>query len=1220
MTHSLTAYTRGRLIDRRVYYGVLMLLALLFMMMGKNLQGQNPVGPDQIVRGAVRSDSGVALSGILVSVTMGPILETHQATSDANGGFSVRFANPTGEYLVHAAGPGWKTFRIRIKHTASDTVVEVPITLTRAASNELATVAVEAEAPRPERDDPSVRNAGAIESTSGGVTASVAPQDAGNAFANAATVPGVSASATGVSILGLPSDQTLVTLNGAAFPAAQVPSDVRTRTRVTTSTYDPSRGGFAGGEVAIDVAPGSVISLRTAHLSLTSPTLTAGSENTRLPNLDSRSVQGGIGGQGSLGNDAFVYNGAVQARIRDEPTFDLERASPATLDQYGLTTDSTQALFTALSRLGLSRTATPNRHRRGDYSGLIRVDHQPEASHTWGLLASAQLGTDDGYAESPIATFSHGSSARRTSGLLQGTYSAYTSPSVLTDVRMAISTQGLSTTPRSMEPEGILASGGTSYPRDNAIFFGGSGATGFTDSHAIWETSFETDWLVSGTNHRLKFAGDSRFDNAHHAGTDQTLGSFEYENLTSLMANSASVYSRVFSAPSQSAQVWNGSMSVGDLWRVTPHLQVLYGGRLDLSSFISPLPHNPMLDALVGHPANALPTTADVSPRVGFTWTYAREARQNFGSSITSLGTFQRAPAGVIRGGIGEFRNILAPDVLMNARTATGLGNDLLRLVCIGDAVPNPDSVNSAYFGTPAPVTCASGSQAAFADTAPPAAILAQGYRPPRSWRANLAWQSTLNGMNVGLEAIGSLGLNQPSTQDVNFNGQPQFALADEGGRLVYVPATSISPQGVVSSSAARRSSGLGTVMEYGSESRSVSQEVIVTASKQIASLGRAYLGASYAYLHARDLASSWDGTTGATAAERTWLPSNQAPTHQFILQGGHSLGKTVTATIFAEITSGMRFTPIVGSDVNGDGLMNDRAFVFGPGADSIVRGMDQLIGDKRNRDCLGTQIGRIAGPRSCEGPWRADINALLSANAAKLGLSNRASISLGLRNIAGGLDQLLHGDNHLHGWGSQAAPDPVLMYVSGFNPTTHRFTYTANPSFNTPSPALTLPRIPFEATLDVRIDIGTPISLQMLDRSLARGHDGVRPSAALIKQRYARTVPDVYRMIRAASDSLVITASQDSVLADADERYRVRVDSVWSELATYLSSDLASIEHATALKRADAATDAAWEIVREQQPIIKATLSPMQLHFLPTMVALIVNSPGKIQLRIVPY
>ncbi|MEP6729629.1 MAG: hypothetical protein ABJE10_03270 [bacterium] len=63
---------------------------------------------------------------------------------------------------------------------------------------------------------------------------------------------------------------------------------------------------------------------------------------------------------------------------------------------------------------------------------------------------------------------------------------------------------------------------------------------------------------------------------------------------------------------------------------------------------------------------------------------------------------------------------------------------------------------------------------------------------------------------------------------------------------------------------------------------------------------------------------------------------------------------------------SGRPFTPMLDGDMNGDGLSNDRAFIFSPTSSNaaIAEGMSQLIGNasSRTRKCLLAQVGTIAG------------------------------------------------------------------------------------------------------------------------------------------------------------------------------------------------------------------------------------------------------------------
>ena len=165
------------------------------------------------------------------------------------------------------------------------------------------------------------------------------------------------------------------------------------------------------------------------------------------------------------------------------------------------------------------------------------------------------------------------------------------------------------------------------------------------------------------------------------------------------------------------------------------------------------------------------------------------------------------------------------------------------------------------------------------------------------------------------------------------------------------------------------------------------------------------------------------------------------------------------TFSVGLQARSGVRFTPRVSSDINGDGLANDRAFVFDSRrtADTALSAaMTRLIanGDRRGARCLRAQRGRIAEQSSCDGAWATSLNGTITVDPARLGLRNRGRLQLHLSNVLAGLDQLLHGAGNLRGWGQPGYPDPTLLTVRGFDQANQRWLYTVNPRFGSTNPA----------------------------------------------------------------------------------------------------------------------------------------------------------------------
>src|SRR2546422_8719253 len=218
----------------------------------------------------------------------------------------------------------------------------------------------------------------------------------------------------------------------------------------------------------------------------------------------------------------------------------------------------------------------------------------------------------------------------------------------------------------------------------------------------------------------------------------------------------------------------------------------------------------------------------------------------------------------------------------------------------------------------------------------------------------------------------------------------------------------------------------------------------------------------SYTFTRARDQSSfSCCAVSQGFAAPTTAGDPNAREWATSALERRHSLLATVTypvsgaleVTALGRLTSGVPFTPLVGSDINGDGARNDRAFVFDPATasdSSVATGMRALLATAPPAvpDCLGRQLGHVAGRNSCTGPWQPALDFQINWRPASFGRARRLTVSLLTVNLLGGLDQWLHGAANLRGWGFAAAPDPVLLYVRGFDPVAQRFSYGVNGRF----------------------------------------------------------------------------------------------------------------------------------------------------------------------------
>lgn len=1185
----------------------------------------------ETVRGRVVGDSGKAVPQASVIVTRAPDRETRTTQTDTAGNFSITFPEGTGDYLVHVNALGWSPFRRRVTRTGTEDVLAVDVKLTPRPV-ELAGVTISGRRERPTRNTPLSTETGASEQVFDGVNGALSPEQMGDLAAMAATLPGAVAGPGGVSVLGLDPGQNNTTLNGMSFSGADIPRDARTWTRFASSTYDPARGGFSGAQTSVDLSPGNTFSFRRSHLTLDAPRLQYTDPVSEQLGGQFTNLQLSVGGDGMLVPNKYFYNVAAQGSRRTTRTLSLADASAEVLRLSGVSPDSAGRLLGLLSTAGIPvRTDAVPRSRTTDNVSLIgRIDRTPFGNRAWGVVGYAKLSRAEGGSSAATATPAHGGSTTSGMASLQGNYSFYHRKNTLNETRSAFSYNVDRADPYLLLPEGrvsVSSSFGDGTGGISSLAFGGNAAMQSDRRSWTWETTNTTQWYDLGNQHRVKVYGQSRLDGYTLSRAGNRFGTFSYASLADLAANRPASFSRTLSSPSASGGEWSGAFAVGDLWKKTPTLQILYGARLEGNVFTSAPPFNPAVEQAFGARTDHAPNTVHVSPRLGFTWVYSGARNQGGGYSVGPLGTRVIGPKGYLRGGIGEFRGLLSPSLLAPAQLNTGLAGGTRRIQCIGAAVPTPEW--GAYLADPdaVPENCVGGAVSpVFSDVAPAVQLFGQGYTAPRSWRANLAWSSQWKKLGWAVEGIYSLNRSQPGVFDLNFADQPKFTLPAEGGRPVYVSPGSIVPgTGTLSPVEARRTGTFGHVMENRSDLRSDSRQLTVRATPDLP-FGRYMLSLAYTLSDSREQRRGFDGATFGSPRAAEWAPSAQDARHQFLLQAGWS-HRYLNVSLMARLSSGTPFTPLVGGDVNGDGLFNDRAFVFDPGAvrdPALAAGMRSLLDDAPGwaRECLERQVGEAAERGGCRGPWTQSLNVRVGLSNALLRAGRRLNVALNLSNPLGGIDQLFNGGGQLRGWGTPALPDPVLYRVRGFDPAAREFRYEVNPRFGDTRPTRTAVRAPFRLTLDVSLDWGKSLPLQQVERWLRpgrAGHPGTRLSADSLKKLYARNVPDLYRGILQESDSLMLTREQVDTLRAAQKRYLARMDSVWTVLAQHMAGLPDRFDTPAELKYQEDTIDRAWGLSRDEARTLKNVLSPLQMKMLPWPASMLADMKPeeKVQVRV---
>ncbi|MEP6618600.1 MAG: carboxypeptidase-like regulatory domain-containing protein [bacterium] len=1189
----------------------------------------------EIIQGTITGAGAKPVQGAEVIATRAPDRAFQSAHTDAAGKYVIDWPEGTGDYLVHVSAAGYEPFRKRATRTASDSILIVDAGLSPVEkAQQLAAVVTTARKPKPSRDPAFGPDVGAAEQLSGGMVGKLAPDVAGDLSAIAATLPGVMPTSGGISVLGLGADQNSTTLNGMAFQGADIPRDANTRVRVSTSAYDPSRGWFSGANTNVELAPGTLFGGRRSHVTLDAPALQYTDPVSARLGQRFTSGQVSLGEDGELVEDKWYYNLGVQGGRRVAPVASLLTADADLLRHAGLASDSASRLLGLLNTAGvpLSLGNTSANAVTDNLSFIGRFDHTPfdpvtlgAAKTTWGFTTYGKVSRTNALGFSPTATPAHGGESANEIGSLQAQYSTFFGADYLADVRSSLSFTHDRTSPYASLPDGRVR-----IESDNAGIssaqFGGNGALVNDAKRWTWENASDIQFYASNTPaHRVKLSTDLRLDGYSIAATPNPLGTFAYNSLSDLAANTPASFTRTLNGPQREGAEWNAFVALGDLWRVNPSWQLLYGARIEGNAFTSAPAHNAQVEQLFGARTDVAPGGIHVSPRLGFTYNKSAQVRNSVIQQ--NLGRFTGTTPGVLRGGIGEFRGLTPAGLLSNALVTTGLPAAQSRLSCIGSAVPRPDwrayQTNSGSI----PTSCAGGASS-FDDTAPGVILLDPSWSTARSWRSNLAWSSVFSRFNYTLEGIYALNLGQPGSSDLNFGGTPRFTLADEGRPMFADASHIVTGTGLVSAVDARLSSAYGRVTSVRNDGRSVSKQATLTVSPDLTSgsFSNYYVAASYTLGSTRVLQRGFDATTFGAPTERSWNRGDLDARHQLLLQGGYAAPNGITFTLLGRLQSGLPFTPMVGSDVNGDGLANDRAYVPDPSRTSdplLASGLRALIGSSSTgvRDCLTSQFAMAAGAASCEGPWTTTLNARIGIAGTGSVLSRRVNIGLNFANPLGGLDQLLHGADNMHGWGAPAVPDPVLLSVRGWDAAAQRFQYSVNPRFGDTRSASTTLRAPFRLTLDVSIDIGRPTEEQQVDRWLKPGRGGrggLKADVQELKRRYDRNVPDLYGIVMQQADSLLLSREQVEAIQKARVVYRAQMDSVWTTLATYLAGLPDQYNSAVAYSRASDGIDGAWELTRTAlKRDLPAILNPVQIQLVPGVVKTLLDSTGPLHIRV---
>lgn len=1131
--------------------------------------------------------------------------------TDADGRYTIAFPADDGDYFVSVAALGFAARRFEVKRVGDQPVIVGNAKLAL-APRELDAVRVEASRSRVARSDLSLDISGSDRKPD---AAAVSADPFADLAALAASMPGVQfipggdGTPNGFSVFGLSADQNATTLNGMAFGGSTLPRDAAVSASLVTTPYDVSRGNFSGGQFQLRTEPGSNYISRLSGVNVDARSAQWTDRAARSLGQPYGNVSVGGRVTGPIQFDRSFYSIAYQAGRRWSDYQTLLNTDALGLRTAGLASDSAAKLLSTLARAGVptSTGSIPTSRLTDNASVFGSIDYSPSATsgQAFNLTFNGAWVRQNPAQASATQTPSRGGERESWYGGAQLRQSGYYGFGMLSETSVGLNRSRVDGSPFADLPSAVVRIN-SAFPDGTTgvqtVAFGGTTDYGTALTTTTTQLMNQLSWFTEDNAHRLKLTTELRRDHATQDFTMNRLGTFVFNSLGDLTANQPSMFVRtVGSQPRAESQDALG-LSLGDVYSPAKSVQLQYGVRADANRFETAPTRNADVERAFGVSNDHVPNTVSLSPRVGFSWAYGAAPRA--GAADGSA----RDVRATIRGGVGIFQGAYAASQVGAAIDNTGLPGGAQQVACVGAATPRPDWPAYATSEAGVPLRCVDGSTVSgFASSAPNVTLFDHAFTAPRSLRSNLQWSGLAFGdrFMASADVTYSLNLNQASTTDLNFRPASQFTLADDGRPIFASIAGIDGASGTIASGEARFTPGFSRVTELRSDMRSETKQL--TLQLRPAAFSSSYSwGIAYVYANARERYRGFT-STAANPLDVAWSRSPLDSRHQFVYTLSYNVADVVRLSWYGTVRSGTPFTPVVASDINGDGIANDRAFIADPtrvADNALAAGMRGLLATASGsaRDCLQRQLGRIAERASCQGPWTATANLTFLVNPLKIRLPQRANLAFQLSNPLSAADVLLHGEDKLHGWGQTAAPANQLLFVRGFDAAARRYKYDVNQRFGATAVSQTATRAPITLTAMVRVDLGPTRERQtlmtMLDRG--RGLPGQRLPEPIIKAAYGTgaIVNPLAQLLRDA-DSLALSPRQGDSIAVLNRGYMITLDSIWTPVARYLAALPDRYVQREAYARYKVAREANVDALIALAPSIKSLLTRAQFRAL---------------------
>ena len=527
-------------------------------------------------------------------------------------------------------------------------------------------------------------------------------------------------------------------------------------------------------------------------------------------------------------------------------------------------------------------------------------------------------------------------------------------------------------------------------------------------------------------DHSIKLGTNNTFTSIENIFWLNGSGGFEFNSLADFEAFRPSRFNRNVRAdsvtPNATFDVQEYSLYAQDEWRITPKLLGVFGVRYDIQRYGDRPGRVVDAERAFGLETGIAPIDDNnVSPRVSFTYDVKGDATQ------------------LIRLGAGLFYGRV-PFVMGSNVASTD--TPLLVVECRGSLaeVPTPPDVPpdvSAY-----PTWAASGEDNPFGcggvggiGGVPEYAFWNSGFEIPETLKANIGYERQLRpGTLASIDLLFSESSKLYTVRNINLR-DPQFELAGEGGRRIFVPAGRFAPSSAAGTDRFRNADFASVYVNYND---GIARAFAASLNIDHRLSDSAAVRASYTYTRAYDnstysCCTANEGFTGqrygalgpnvigGIGDESTgWGPSNFNREHTIVLSGTFRLPFGLRVSPKWSIRSGTPWGPEVSGDINADGVsFNDRPYIFRPEelpvfvpstaspeeALSLVATARARYSDfLEKHDCVGDYVGQIIPRNTCRQPWFNQLDMTVRKRFETAG-DQAAEVHIDLFNVLNGLN-----------------------------------------------------------------------------------------------------------------------------------------------------------------------------------------------------------------------